>query len=277
MTEFAKRRSWGPSPRYENVEKYVHPRSGFTVIAGPCSVENEFQIWQVASLVSKYATHLRGGVFRAGTYPGANFGWIDPKLMASYKAAAKHHKLKNIVEVLDYRDLDVLDPLADCYQVGCRQMQNYTLLRLLGTTGKPVFLKRHPGSTIDEFLGAAEHALVGGVKELYLIERGSSSNATHCRWDLSVSMIPAVKAITKIPIIGDASHGTGRRDLVGKMTLACVAAGANGILVETHPDPEKSLSDHDQAISFKQFEDLMYRVEYLRKTLGELPDEMPGL
>jgi 3-deoxy-7-phosphoheptulonate synthase len=275
MNEFSERRQWGPVPKIDRVKEYVNPLKKFTIIAGPCSVENETQIWSVAKIVSKFANHLRGGVFRAGTYPGQNFGWVSRELLTSYRKASKHYKIRNIIEVLDYRDLDFLHDFADCYQVGCRQMQNYTLLRLLGQTNKAVFLKRHPGATIDEFLGAAEHLLAGGVRELYLIERGSATNATHCRWDLSVSMIPAVKSMTNIPIIVDASHGTGRRDLVGPMTLAGVAAGADGLLVETHPDPKNSLSDHDQAISFKQFEDLMFRVEYLRKTLGELPDEMP--
>jgi len=269
------RRNWGPVPKIDNVVNYDNCSNKFTVIAGPCSVENEQQIWDVADVVSKHATHLRGGLFRAGTYPSKNFGWVGKELFLATKNAAKNFKLKNIIEVLDYRDLDWLDQFASCYQVGCRQQQNYTLLRSLGQTGKPVFLKRHPGSTLDEFLGSAEHLLFGGVKELYLIERGSSTHMNHVRWDLSISMIPAIKAITKIPVLVDSSHGTGRRDLVGPMALAGIAAGASGLLVETHHDPKNSLSDQDQALSFKQFEDLMFRVDHLRKCIGELPDDMP--
>jgi len=270
MNEFAKRRSWGPTPRYDRVENYSPRRRTFTVIAGPCSVENEEQIKRIAIHVAAAgATHLRGGVFRAGTYPGKNFGLVEKELLRAYHQAAFDNGLQNIIEVLDYNEyaMDLVSAYADCFQVGCRQMQNYTLLRVLGCYKKPVFLKRNPGTTIDELLGAAEHLLAGGVEELYLIERGSAGNATHVRWDLSISMIPAVQAITRIPILVDGSHGTGRRDLVEPMTLAGVAAGANGCLVEVHPDPVNSLSDADQAISFQAFNQLMLKVKGVQNAL----------
>jgi len=143
----------------------------------------------------------------------------------------------------------------------------HLLLRKLGASNRPVFVKRNPGATLDEWLGAAEHVLTAGCKEIYLIERGSSSHLTHVRWDLSISLIPAIKAITKIPVIVDASHGTGRRDLVEPMTLAGVAAGAGGILVEVHEDPDKSLSDPDQAVTPKDFEILMSKVHKIRGVL----------
>jgi 3-deoxy-7-phosphoheptulonate synthase len=242
----------------------------FTVIAGPCSVESVEQIERVAEfLVGHGVTHLRGGLFRAGTYPGKNFGLVDPTLIRAFAKAARSRGFKPVIEVLDYTDraLDRVAPYADVFQVGCRQMQNYTLLRKLGRYRKPVFLKRHPGATIDEWLGAAEHLLVGGVEELALIERGSSTQATHVRWDLSISMIPAVKALTQIPVICDASHGTGRRDLVAPMARAGVAAGADGILVEVHPKPEKSLSDADQALPLLEFTSLMEQVAAIREAL----------
>ncbi len=265
---FSKRRQWGPKPNYPLVEGYLRPvGTPFIKIAGPCSVESADQIFEIAKIVSSLgATHLRGGVFRAGTYPGKNFGYVPEDLMASYSAAAKINGLKNIIEVLDYSDasLNLVSQYADCFQVGARQMQNYTLLRKLGGMGRTVFLKRHPGATIDEWLGSAEHLLSGGDCYPVLIERGSSGNATHVRWDLSISMIPAIQEITEIPIIVDASHGTGRRDLVEPMTLAGVAAGADGFLVETHPDPEKSLSDPDQALGFDAFMSLVGKVEMLR-------------
>ena len=274
LNNFSMRRQWGPFVKYERVWAYEPPKNNFTVIAGPCSVENIDQINSIAKYVGESgATHLRGGVFRAGTYPGANFGWIGMDLIAAYQKAANDNGLKNIIELLDYRDIDTISKYADCFQVGCRQMQNYSLLRAVGASGKPVFLKRHPGSTIDEFLGAAEHVLVAGCKELYLIERGSSGIGQHVRWDLSISMIPAVQAITKIPILCDASHGTGRRDLVRPMTLAGVAAGADGILVETHIDPENSLSDADQAISKEDYVKLMATVRLIRKQILEGADQ----
>jgi 3-deoxy-7-phosphoheptulonate synthase len=205
-------------------------------------------------------------VFRAGTYPGETFG-LQEHLLGPYRGAAKLNKLQNIIEVLDYRDLNMLDQYAACYQVGCRQQQNYTLLREVGRSGKPVFLKRHPASTIDELLGSAEYILAAGCKELYIIERGSVGVARHVRWDLSISLIPAIQAITGIPVIVDASHGTGRRDLVSPMTMAGVAAGANGVLIECHPDPKNSLSDADQAITLSDYGVLMTKINKLREVL----------
>lgn len=272
---FAKRRTWGPKPNYPLVESYSPPRlqHPFFVLAGPCSVESEEQIRHVAKVVGSYgATHLRGGVFRAGTYPGKNFGMVDDGLLNVFQKAAHEFGMLNVIEVLDYSDeaLEKVSRYADCLQVGCRQMQNYTLLRKVGRMGRQVFLKRHPGATIDEWLGAAEHLLTAGNCEPILVERGSATNATHVRWDLSISMIPAVQALTRIPILVDGSHGTGRRDLVEPMTLAGIAAGANGLLVETHPDPEKSLSDADQALSLDAFMSLMDQVN-LWKTLRTSP------
>jgi 3-deoxy-7-phosphoheptulonate synthase len=273
MNEFAKKRTWGPTFKYERVEAYTPIKKNFVKILGPCSVENDVQIHAIAKHASVYATHLRGGVFRAGTNFNPNFGWVRKELIASYHYAAKKNRLENIIEVLDYRDMDWLDQYADCYQVGCRQMQNYTLLKEVGLSGKPVFLKRGQGTTIDEFLCSADQVLANGCKEIYLIERGSSTNATHVRWDLSISMIPAIKALTKMPILVDGSHGTGRRDLVEPMTLAGIAAGADGCLVEFHNDPDKSISDSDQALSFKELDSLMFKIEEyikLRRHLNEL-------
>jgi len=266
---FAMKRNWGPTPKFERVEKFENLNNDFTFIAGPCSVESEEQINIIAEFVKMNgATHLRGGVFRAGTYPNDNtFGWVPEGLIRAYHLAAKNNGLKNIIEVLDYRDINLLSKYASCFQVGCRQMQNYTLLKEVGRSGKPIFLKRNPGSTLDEWLGAAEYLIQAGCQELYLIERGSVSHVNHVRWDLSLSIIPAAKAITKIPIVVDASHGTGRRDLVLPMTLAGVSAGANGMLVECHPEPRKSLSDADQAIGFSDLIVLVEKVNKLRSVL----------
>lgn len=265
--DFSFRRVWGPTPKYPAVMAYQPPSDKFITIAGPCSVESPEQILALAEFVAKQgATHLRGGVFRAGTYPGANFGWVDEVLIAHYWGAARRFKLKNIIEVLDYSEdsLAMVAKYCDCFQVGARSMQNYSLLRKLGKMKKPVFLKRNPGSTMDEWLGSAEHLLTAGCEELYLIERGGSTILNHVRWDLSLSLIPAVKALSKIPVICDASHGTGRRDLVPAMTLAGVAAGAGGVLIEVHETPEKSLSDADQALDPETFKKLMTKVKQVR-------------
>lgn len=268
---FAEKRQWGPAPNYPLVKSYEPSKNDFVVIAGPCSVESHDQIQAIARIVSESgATHLRGGCFRAGTFPGKSFGWIDESLILAYRQAAKSNGLLNVIEVLDYSEesFDLIGPFCDVFQIGARSQQNYSLLRKIGQYGKPVFLKRNMGSTIDEFLGSAEHLLVGGVKELHLIERGGASIQTHVRWDLSISMIPAIKELSKIPVIVDASHGTGRRDLVEPMTLAGVSAGARGVLIEVHTDPEKSISDADQAVSPEKFKTIMSKVNKVRKAIS---------
>jgi len=270
MNEFAGKRVWGPVPHYPNVLRYQPPNYGFITMAGPCSVETPDQIKAIAKELGKRGVkYLRGGTFRAGTYPGKYFGPML-KLMEAMSAAAHENGMKCVMEVLDYSDeaLRWYSKYADCFQVGARQMQNYTLLRKLGATKRLTFLKRHPGSTIDEFLGAAEHLISSGHGEVILIERGSSSHMNHVRWDLSLSMIPAVKSLTKIPIIVDASHGTGRRDLVAPMTLAGIAAGADGFLLEVHQSPELSFSDADQAYPLDEFGRLMEKVVLVRSAIN---------
>lgn len=272
--EFSFRRQWGPMPKYRRVEKYVPPEREFISIAGPCSVESIDQIYTIAKELKKHGVqYLRGGVFRAGTYPGAAFGPIPEIAIAEYSRAAHDHGMKCIIEVLSYDKefLNIALKYADALQVGARQMQNYPLLRLLGSTKRTIFLKRNMGSNIDEFLGAAEHLLAGGLCEPILIERGSSTYHNHVRWDLSISMIPAIKSITQIPIIVDASHGSGRRDLVEPMTLAGVAAGADGYLVEVHPDPVHSISDADQAYPLEKFGRLKEKIELVRNVIKDYP------
>lgn len=267
MTELCKKRVWGPTPNYPKVLEYKRSDNEFIVIAGPCSVENKEQIFSLAGKVKALgATHLRGGVFRAGTYPGDSFGYVDMDLIRSFNQAALENGLKNIIEILDYDwlALEKVLPYADCLQVGARSQQNYTLLRKLGATGKTIFLKRNTGCTLDEWLGSAEHLLAGGDCKPVLIERGSSTHMNHVRHDLSISVIPAVKLMTQIPIIVDAAHGTGRWDLVQPMTLAGIAAGADGFLCEVHENPRKSLSDPEQALYPIEFENLMTKVNRLR-------------
>lgn len=261
---FKYKRHFGPVPTYKKVEDYFPPyQNHFYTVAGPCSVESAEQIRLIASVLGKLGIeYLRGGVFRAGTYPRGHFGLVDEVLINEFSRAAHENNMKTIIEILDYHPetMKIVSKYADAFQVGARQMQNYTLLRILGSTKRTVFLKRHPGSTLDEFLGAAEHLLAGGLCDPVLVERGSSTHMNHVRWDLSISLIPTVKAITKIPIIVDPSHGTGRRDLVEPCVLAGIAAGADGFLIETHPDPNKSLSDSEQAYPLDQFESLYKKI-----------------
>lgn len=257
--ELLKKRVWGPEPRYPKILDYHAPFKGLLSIAGPCSIESEEQIAEVAvHLGFENVKCMRGGIFRAGTYPGDNFGLIDESLIEVFSKLAHKNNMKCVLEVLDYSPytLGIYMKYADIFQVGARQMQNYRLLHLLAKDGRPVFLKRNMGANVHEWLGAGEHLLKNGTSELFLIERGSSSFMNHVRWDLSISAIAVVKEMCKVPVIVDASHGTGRRDLVAPLTYAGIAAGADGYLIETHPNPEKSLSDSEQAISLEKFSDV---------------------
>lgn len=271
MNPFAWVRHFGPMPRYDRVLAYQNPSPDeFISVAGPCSVESADQIHEIANALGKLGVkYLRGGLFRAGTYPGAAFGWVDEVLMSEFSRAAHNNGMRTIIEVLDHNPetFNMISKYADCYQIGARQMQNYSLLRFLSKTKRKVFLKRHPGSKLDELLGAAEHLLMEKKCEPVLVERGSSTHMDHVRWDLSISLIPAVKSLTKIPIVVDASHGTGRRDLVGPLTLAGVAAGADGFVCEVHPKPDQSLSDAQQAYPLSHFPYLLETINTVRTAL----------
>jgi len=265
---FNHKRLWGPFPNYPKVENYNPPEyKKPIIIAGPCSFENPEQIEIIAKEAGSCGVDFfRGGVFRAGTYPSSRpFGWIHEHLIAEYSRAARDYGLKPIIEVLDYypESLRMIDKYCAAYQVGARSMQNYTLLSLMAKKKRPVFLKRNMGATLDEWLGAAEYLLKENKPEPFLIERGSSTFHNHVRWDLSISIIPAIKKLTKIPIIIDPCHGTGRRDLVKPMALAGIAAGADGVLIETHFNPDQSLSDPEQSYPLDKLSDLINEIRSL--------------
>lgn len=265
MTDFNSKRTWGPTPNYPKVLAYKRPKEHreMIVLAGPCSVESPEQMRKIIPTLKKNrVTYARGGVYRAGTYPRDVFG-LQAELASEWVAACHVAGLKVVMECLDVRQLAAMDATADAIQVGARHMQDYALLKECAQLNKTVFLKRHPGSTLDEFLGAAEYLARGRCKPV-LIERGSSTHMNHVRWDLSVSTIAAVKEICDVPIIVDASHGSGRRDLVRPLLLAGMAAGADGFLVEVHPNPEASLSDADQALPLKELSGLVRRAVDIR-------------
>lgn len=266
MNEFTNRREWGPKANYPNVLAYPKQKDDLILIAGPCSIESIEQIETVVkALVPLKPTFMRGGVYRAGTFPGKNFG-LQRELLFDWAREARRNGLETIVEVLDIRELDIIDRAADAFQVGARHMQDYALLKELSKSNKTVTLKRHPGSTLDEFLGACEY-LAGGNCKPILIERGSSSLMRHVRWELSVSLIAAVKEMCNVPILVDSSHGSGRRDLVGPLCYAGLAAGADGMLVEVHPEPCKSLSDSDQAFPLDRLGELVTKAKNVRRAL----------
>lgn len=247
---------FGPTPRYPEVLAWEEDPS-FTMIMGPCSIEGYEQALECAMAASEMgATHFRGGVFSAGTYPGDSFGLRQDSLAEMIKAARKAG-IRTLIEVIDIRDLDRIASAADSLQVGARQAQGYALLKEVSLSGKEVFLKAGSGMDIHEILGATEYLARGNCKPRIVI-RGSSSFHKHCRWDLSVSLIAAIKRLTQVPVIVDASHGTGRRDLVRDVTLSGIAAGADGFLIEMHPDPDRSISDAQQAISFEESERIVW-------------------
>lgn len=257
--DFALKRVWGPEPKYPTVLSIPKQERDMIVIAGPCSIESPEQIETICKEMSRVnLTFMRGGVFRAGTYPPESFGINWPKLEMWHRIA-KQYGLKIISEVLSARHIDKMAFYVDAFQIGARHMQDYALLDLLSRCEKPVTLKRNMGATLDEFLGAAEYLVRYGKRDVILIERGSSTYMNHVRWDLSISTIAAINRMTGLPILVDASHGTGRRDLVEPMTLAGMAAGADGFLVEVHPDPDKSLTDFEQAYPLQLFEELYAR------------------
>jgi 3-deoxy-7-phosphoheptulonate synthase len=248
-----------PTPNYPNVFKYKRPEehNHQIVIAGPCSIESEEQTKAIADELSyRDIDYMRGGVYRAGTYPRDNYG-MQRDLLEMFYAVARIYGLKTIIEVIDIRQIEMIDKYADAFQVGARHMQDYALLTELSGTKKTVALKRNMGAKLDEFLGAAEYLCRGTCKPI-LIERGSSTFHDHVRWDLSISMIAAIKRLTDIPILVDPSHGTGRRNIVEPMARAGIAAGADGITIEVHPNPDSSLSDANQAFPLSDFGRMIY-------------------
>ncbi|MDI6756432.1 MAG: 3-deoxy-7-phosphoheptulonate synthase [Endomicrobiia bacterium] len=256
---FQSKRTWGPEPKYPTVLSIPHKKKEFITIAGPCSIENDRQVESIAQVLSQTGCkYMRGGVFRAGTYPPDEFG-LDRKLMRVFFDIAKSYGLQTVMEVLDIRQ--TWEMPADVLQVGARHMQDYTLLNELSKSNKPIILKRNMGATLDEFLGAAEYLVRNGKKDIMLCERGSATHMKHVRWDLSLSLVAAIKRMTGLPILVDASHGTGRRDIVLDMTLAGIAAGADGYIVEVHPAPQKSLSDADQALPLGIYPELHRKAE----------------
>lgn len=257
---FQRKRTWGPKPKYPRV--LAHPRAesgGLMVIAGPCSIESPERTAQIADFLAAQGVEwMRGGVFRCGTYPPQTVYGMRWDLLAEFSKVARAWGLKVLVEPVDMRLLDNVDPYVDGFQVGARQMQNYPLLEALSHTPKVVTLKRNMGAKLDEWLGAAEYLLSGSQASprVHLVERGISTFNDHVRWTLDVSAIAAVKKLSGLPVLVDASHGTGRRDLVEPLTLAGIAAGADGFMIEVHPDPEQSRSDADQAFPMEDFPSL---------------------
>jgi 3-deoxy-7-phosphoheptulonate synthase len=224
--------------------------------AGPCSVESREQILAAARAVKSAGAHLlRGGAYKPRTSPYAFQGLGEEGLR--YLAEARDETGLGIVtEAIDVETFDLVEEFADCIQIGARNMQNFSLLRRAGRARKPVLLKRGMSSTLEEFLMAAEYILSEGNYQVILCERGVRTFADHTRNTLDLSVVPAVQKLSHLPIIVDPSHGTGKRDKVHPMALAAVAAGASGLIVEVHPNPDRALSDGFQSLFPDQFREL---------------------
>ena len=238
------------------------------VIAGPCSVESKEQILEAAHGVKRHgATFLRGGAYKPRTspYEFQGLGEEGLKLLALAREATG---LKVVTEVMDPDDLAVCAEYADVLQIGARNMQNFALLRKLGAVKKPILLKRGPAATIREFLMAAEYILASGNYQVALCERGIRTFETMTRNTLDLNAVPLLKSLSHLPVVVDPSHGIGLRQHVPAMARAGVAAGADAIIVEVHPCPEKALSDGHQSLSIPQFGDLMQQVRIIAGALA---------
>ena len=237
-------------------------------MAGPCSVESREQIEKVAEIVAgQGAQIMRGGAFKPRSSP-YSFQGMGEEGLKLLRAAATRHGLLVVSEVMDHTQLPMLMTYTDILQVGARNMQNFNLLREVGKTRKPVLLKRGNSATIEELLLAAEYIMSGGNYDVILCERGIRTFETFTRNTMDISAIPVVKKLSHLPMIGDPSHGTGRRDQVLPMARAAVAAGADGLIVEVHPDPDRALSDGAQTLTPAQFSEMMQQVRAIAAAVG---------
>ena len=252
------------------------------VIAGPCSVESEAQTLETAWAVKQAgADMIRGGAFKPRTSPYAfqGLGLAGLKIL---EKASRQTGLPVVTEVLDPRDVSWVAEFADVLQIGTRNMQNFALLKEVGRAGRPVLLKRGMYSTLEEWLNCAEYILSEGNPDVILCERGIRTFEKYTRNTLDLSAVPALRELTHLPIIVDPTHSTGRLSLIGPMSLAAVAAGADGLIIEVHNDPAKALCDADQALTPVMFADLMRRLRPLKAFLDRhvaepenVPDQTP--
>ncbi|HET7553761.1 MAG TPA: 3-deoxy-7-phosphoheptulonate synthase [Gemmatimonadaceae bacterium] len=246
------------------------------VMAGPCSVESEEQIVKTARMVRDAgASCLRGGAFkpRSSPYSFQGLGKEGLKMLAT---ARRETGLAVVTEAMDEEGADLVAEYGDCIQIGARNMQNYSLLKFVARLGKPVLLKRGPAATISELLLSAEYILAGGNPNVILCERGVRTFDTAVRNMFDLTAIPVVQGLSHLPIVADPSHGTGVRDMVIPMARAAVAAGAHGILVEVHPNPERALSDGAQSLYPAQFEQLVSELRSISSAIGRTLTPAPG-
>jgi 3-deoxy-7-phosphoheptulonate synthase len=227
------------------------------VIAGPCSVESREQLLSTAHAVKKAgATLLRGGAYKPRTSP-YDFQGLGVEALKILREASEETGLPVVTEVMSTEDLDLICEYADMLQVGARNMQNFALLRRLATVPKPVLLKRGPSATVKEWLLAAEYLLAGGNRDVVLCERGIKTFETETRNTMDLAAVALARDLSHLPVIADPSHGTGKQSLIAAMSRAAVAVGADGLIIEVHPCPERALSDGPQSLDFAAFEKVM--------------------
>jgi 3-deoxy-7-phosphoheptulonate synthase len=242
----------------------------FMVIAGPCAVENEKQTIETAIAVKNAgANMLRGGAFKPRTSPYA-FQGLGLKGLKILEKAKRETGLPIVTEVIDSRDVSWISEYADVLQIGARNMQNFSLLKEVGKAERPVLLKRGMYSTLKEWLSCAEYILSEGNRNVILCERGIRTFETYTRNTLDLSMVPAVKECTHLPVVVDPSHGTGRKSLITPMSLAGIAAGCDGLIVEVHNNPEVALSDKDQQFNPEEFKVFMKKVRKLSELMKQV-------
>ncbi|MCL6099191.1 MAG: 3-deoxy-7-phosphoheptulonate synthase [Bacteroidetes bacterium] len=238
------------------------------MIAGPCSVENEDQIFRLAKSVAKSGARiLRGGAFKPRTSP-YSFQGLGEEGLKLLRSAADENNLLVITEVMQIDHIELIDKYTDIFQLGARNMQNFSLLKELGKVDKPVMIKRGQAATIEEWLMSAEYVLSGGNKNVFLCERGIRTFENYTRNTFDLSAIPVVHKKSHLPIIADPSHATGLRDQVPPMARAAVAAGADGLMIEIHDDPENALSDGPQALLPDSFQKLTEELRLIAKAIG---------
>jgi len=240
------------------------------VIAGPCSVESRMQILEAARAVKKGGAHmLRGGAFKPRTSP-YSFQGLEEEGLKLLTEAREETGLPVVTEVLSPLDVELVSKYVDMLQIGTRNMQNYPLLRAVGRTERPVLLKRGLGATVNEWLNAAEYIMVGGNEDVILCERGIRSLDRITRFTLDLAVVPLVKKVSHLPVIVDPSHATGIRELVSPMARASVAAGADGVIVEVHPNPQEALSDGAQSLLPVEFTRLMEDLKAVTLAVGKI-------
>jgi len=269
---------------YKLVTKYFHPEKTvidfgnginigekFEIIAGPCAVESLSQIDEIgAFLKEKGMKFLRGGAFKPRTSP-YSFQGLGKEGLEYLKITAEKYDLKVVSEILVNEDIAMFEEYVDIIQVGSRNAQNFKLLQSLGNTDKPVFLKRGYMNTVQEFLQSAEYIINSGNWNVMLCERGIRTFENSTRNTLDISAVPVIKGISHLPLFVDPSHAAGKRELVPALSYAAVAAGADGIMVEIHPDPEKAVSDGRQSLTFDMFENMVENIKMFESARNSKP------